>query len=77
MLALPPESEGAMPSGTSKLLMAMTHVARGREIVAKQRDLIGRIRKAGGDAVQAEDLLRSFEHSLAIFESDLAEIEKG
>ena len=55
---------------------AQRHVRRGREIVSRQRELIAEIRAGQRDASSAEDLLRRFENSLAIFESDLADIER-
>jgi len=55
---------------------ACEHVAKGRPIVARQRQLITEVRARGGDSERAEDLLAAFERSLAIFEDDLAAILK-
>jgi len=66
---MPPESE-------SVYTQAQRHVRRGREIVSRQRELIAEIRAGHRDTSSAEDLLQRFENSLAIFESDLADIER-
>jgi hypothetical protein len=54
--------------------LAYKHVTKGRRIVAGQRELIAEIRARGGECEKAEDLLSTFERSLAIFEDDLAQI---
>jgi hypothetical protein len=64
-------------NASSRLQLAQRHVSRGREIVTKQREIIIGIRKVGGDATLAEDLLSRFEQSLAIFENDLAVLERN
>ena len=51
---------------------AEQHVIKGRQIVARQRELIERIRARDGDCDKAEGLLSQFEATLAIFEQDLA-----
>ena len=52
--------------------LAEQHVIKGRQIVARQRELIERIRARDGDCDKAEGLLSQFEATLAIFEQDLA-----
>ena len=49
-----------------------TACIKGRQIVARQRELIERIRARDGDCDKAEGLLSQFEATLAIFEQDLA-----
>ena len=44
---------------------AERHVAEGEDHLARQRDIILELRKAGRDTMQAEDLLRHFEASQA------------
>ena len=56
--------------------LAIQHVERARAIIARQRQIIDRIRAFNGDASVAEDLLGRFEGSLAIFEDDLEALEK-
>jgi hypothetical protein len=51
--------------------LAYKHVIDGRRIVSRQREVIG----LGGNCGPAEELLVSFERSLAIFEHDLARYE--
>jgi hypothetical protein len=60
-----------MPVETSQAI-AQRHVAAGRAIVARQRNLIERIRALGLDTGEAESLLRQFEATLLVFEEDLA-----
>jgi hypothetical protein len=60
----------------SHLTLARAHVEKGREIVARQRVLIGRIRALRADPTQAEDLLAQFERTLKVFEDDLAHLEQ-
>jgi ATP phosphoribosyltransferase len=62
---------------TTRTALAQHHVTRARDIIARQRRLIAEIRACGGDSEKAEDLLSTFERSLAIFEDDLAEIVKS
>jgi hypothetical protein len=52
--------------------LAKRHVEAGREIVARQRDLIA----SGRVALGAAELLEAFERSQAIFEDDLARFLK-
>jgi hypothetical protein len=56
--------------------LAIDHVERGRATVARQRRLITEIRDRRGDSSHAEELLATFERSLAIFEDDLRDIER-
>jgi hypothetical protein len=59
-------------SNSERIQLAEHHVRRGREIVARQRELIAGLRAHSLDIVDAEDLLKVFEKSLVIFEEDLA-----
>ena len=59
----------------NRLTIARKHATRGREIIARQRELIRAIRANRRDSAAAEDLLIQFERSLTIFEADLAEFE--
>ena len=54
--------------------LAQEHVAKGRAIVERQRELIARLRSLGHDTDEATRLLMQFETSLAIFEADLADL---
>jgi hypothetical protein len=66
-----------MPDLTAdRIALAQDHVTKGRRIVARQRQLIVEIRARGGDSENAEDLLGAFERSLAIFEDDLAWMQR-
>lgn len=58
------------------LQMAMRHVTSGRRIVEGQKALIAELRRDGHElpAARAEDLLKTYEISLAAFERDLAEL---
>ena len=58
----------------NRLALADDHVVQGRRIVGRQRQLISALRARSVDSGNAEDLLRAFEQTLAIFEDDLAEI---
>lgn len=60
----------------SRYDMAMRHVLRGREIVEAQRLTVARLRAGGGDSREAEKLLVLYLRSQAIFEQDLAELDK-
>jgi hypothetical protein len=53
------------------LLMARRHVLRGREAVERQRQLVSARKVLGLDVGSSEDLLRTLERTLAIFEDDL------
>jgi hypothetical protein len=61
---------------TDRTALAQDHVISGQRIVARQRQLIADIRVRGGDCAKAEELLSAFERSLAIFEDDLASVQK-
>jgi hypothetical protein len=56
--------------------LAERHVAEGRRIVERQRQLIAKVKACNGYSVQAEELLSLFEKSLVIFEYDLARVSK-
>ena len=55
--------------------MALQHVISDRRIVAAQRGRVAQLRATGKDA--AEALRAQYERSLAIFEDDLARLERG
>lgn len=57
----------------SKIEQAWRHVRAGREIIAMQRRRIAATKDKGGDTTELESLLRSFEATQTIFESDLEE----
>ena len=63
-------------SQESEFAIAERHVVRGREIVARQRQIINTIRAMKGDSTDAEEVLVQFERSLAIFEQDLKDMER-
>lgn len=54
----------------------MRHVKEGKRIVARQRELIAREKRAGRDTADSEILLSQFERTLAIFESDLMAVHE-
>ncbi|RUW81557.1 hypothetical protein [Mesorhizobium sp. M2A.F.Ca.ET.067.02.1.1] len=56
----------------SRIALAEKHVAKGRELVERQRQQIRRIGAQGRQSAEAEHLLTLFEQTLAIFEDDLA-----
>jgi hypothetical protein len=64
-----------MAAVESKRILAARHVAEGRKVVARQRALIAKQKEAGRDTLHSENLLAQFEHTLAIFEDHLREIE--
>jgi len=55
----------------TKLEQARRHVFVGRQIVERQRELIGRMEGKRLDTVNAMALLACFERTQAIFEDDL------
>jgi hypothetical protein len=59
----------------SRREMALRHVLYGRRIVAAQRLKVERLREEHRDAAPDEELLTLFERSLAIFETDLAQLD--
>jgi hypothetical protein len=64
------------PAISARRALAIQHVERGRVIIARQRQIIDKIRGFNGDASSAEELLVTFEGSLTIFEDDLDDLEK-
>jgi hypothetical protein len=61
----------------SKLEIIVQHVQGARKIVGRQRRLVADRMAAGRDTAAAEQLLREFERTLAIFEGELADAEKN
>ena len=59
----------------SKRVRATRHVTEGRQVVARQRELVAIQKKAGQETFVSEGLLAQFERTLAIFEEDLRAIE--
>jgi hypothetical protein len=49
-------------------MLAVRHVAEGRQLVARQQERVARLREVGAPTLDAEQTLRVFESSLAIFE---------
>jgi hypothetical protein len=60
----------------SQLDIAQRNVSDGLKIIARQRDLIARLRAAGHATDKEEALLENFELSQFIFEANLAAILK-
>jgi hypothetical protein len=52
----------------SELMIAARHVAEGRQIVAKQRERVARLKAVGASTFDHEHTLRIFESTLLIFE---------
>jgi hypothetical protein len=52
-------------------------IANGRDIVARQQELVRQIEERGGDCTNAVERLAEFERSLALFEAKLADIVDG
>jgi len=76
--ASPAAGAGIIWSGMAETAreMAVRHVVSGHRIVAAQRALVTRLCNDGRDASTAEQLLRQFERSLAMFEDDLRQIDR-
>ena len=55
----------------TELENAEQYVTEGRRVVTEQREKVDRLRATGGDIYGAEQELRFFEGSLAIFEDHL------
>ena len=62
--------------GESRFAMAQRHVREGRRIVERQRQLVLGQQQQGYDTTASESLLRAFERTLDVFESDLAAINE-
>jgi hypothetical protein len=58
-----------------RLIEAARHVANGKRIVARQRALVTRLKACGSSTLVAEQTLRTFLRSLAIFEDDLRQLQ--
>jgi hypothetical protein len=58
----------------SKVEMVFRHVAQGRRVVARQRQLVERLALNGCDTTDAEQILDLFVRTLAIFEDDLTRL---
>lgn len=54
--------------------MAERHVTTGRRIIAAHRQLIERLRAAGGDCSEAQGTLALYERMQVIFEYDLENV---
>ena len=65
-----------MESLADRIAVAERHVRDGRAVVQRQRDLITRQRGLGHSTLDSESLLAQFEHSQAIFEDDLARLQR-
>ena len=63
-----PDLVAVMSIDHSDLELVVRHVAEERRIVARQRELITRLRAAGASTSGAEETLKVFESELAIFE---------
>jgi hypothetical protein len=61
----------------SKLEQAARHVLAGRRIIEAQRLNVAAKQRRGDDATISEGLLRTFEESQMIFETDLEELRTG
>jgi hypothetical protein len=57
--------------------MARHHVVRGREIIARQREIIEEAHERGSESSVAEKMLAQFEMSQAIFEDDFDRLPRG
>jgi len=64
-----------VPITETRLAQSARHVAEGKRIVARQRELVAKGKAAGHDTFNAERLLDQFERTLAIFEDDLRAIQ--
>ena len=56
--------------------LARRHVRRARQMVDDQRRRIAWLKRVGDKSTISENLLVSFEETLAIFEGDLARLER-
>ncbi len=57
--------------------VALRHVMTGDGIIAAQRERIERLRAAGQNTTEAEDLLARYERTQAMFVDDLKRLEEG
>jgi hypothetical protein len=57
--------------------MALRHVMTGDRIIAAQRERLEQLRAAGQNTAEAEDLLRRYERTQAMFVDDLKRLEEG
>ncbi len=64
----------SMKQPETPLVMAARHVAAGRKIVARQREMIARLKRSGRRTEDHERLLQQFENSLAVFEQHEREL---
>ena len=60
-----------MPGLVERIAMAQRHVAIGRDVIVRQRNVVAKKRDPGVDASFAQQLLARFEQSQAMFEDDL------
>lgn len=58
----------------SKIEIAIRHVAKGRLIVAKQRQRVEMLNRGGHDVTEAKRTLELFARTLDLFEDDLRRI---
>jgi hypothetical protein len=58
------------------LAIVHRHVARGEQIVARQREIIARLERAGCDTSDAERLLLQFEELQSLHVEDCDRLEK-
>ena len=65
-----------MDSLADRIAMAFRHVQQGRAIIERQHQLIDRRRKGGHSTDFSESLLAQFEQTQAIFEDDLAHLQR-
>ena len=68
---------GAQVSDESLLEIAERHVLEGAARVARQRELIAKLRVDGRSTVAAAELLAIFEEVQTVFEQDLARIKNS
>ena len=59
-----------------RLSTAARHVLHARNIIARQENVIDRLRRAGHATTQAEHLLVLFKHTLDLFEADYTRLKQ-
>lgn len=65
---------GAAPPRTDFLREAIDLLAKGREMVQRQRDLIAKLKSKDRSTLDAEQTLQTFLISLTLFERDAGEL---
>jgi len=63
-----------VPSLAYRIEQARRHIAVGRLLIERQKEIVERHRLEGRDTKPAQDLLTAFEHTQEVFERDLTRL---